>query len=136
MNNIEQARSLHKQKCNCAQAILVAFHEYLHVDPETAYKLGDGLGRGFGKKEHICGAVNAMGIVISAINAGDLSQMGLTKDFSASEVALCTDKFIDENGYMDCHSLLATNSEIRSCNDLVASCAKIINTYITERVVK
>ena len=39
MDRIIKARELHQEKCNCAQAILVAYHELMNIDELTAYKL-------------------------------------------------------------------------------------------------
>ncbi|MDD2592437.1 MAG: C-GCAxxG-C-C family protein [Erysipelotrichaceae bacterium] len=133
MDRINIARQLHKEKCNCAQAILVAYHDVMNIEKDQAYKLADGLGAGFGKMGGLCGAVNAMGIVISYINAGDLDHKGETKDESAKEVRLCAEKFMTKNKYLDCIPLKAENNDNRSCNDLVADCAMIIEEYIKER---
>ena len=133
MNKIETAVQLHQEHCSCAQCILVAYCDELGIDAQTAYKLGDGIGGGFGKMRNLCGALNAMGIVIGSLNSGTLDQKGLTKEKSMAEVRKCTEKFVEKNGSLLCGELLATNSDDRTCDDLVRDCAEIINEYIEER---
>lgn len=133
MDRIIKARELHQEKCNCAQAILVAYHDLMNIDELTAYKLSDALGGGYAQMKGLCGAVNAMGIVIGYINAGDLDHKGETKEFSAQEVRACTERFIAKNRSIECLTLKAENNQERSCNDLVADCAMIIEEYIKER---
>ena len=133
MDRILKARELHKEKCNCAQAILVSYHELMNIDELTAYKLSDALGGGFAQMKGLCGAVNAMGIVIGYLNAGDLNHKGETKEHSSQEVQLCVEKFIAKNNSLECSVLKSENDDNRSCNDLVANCAMIIEEYIKER---
>ncbi|MEA5027154.1 hypothetical protein SDC9_82784 [bioreactor metagenome] len=130
MNRIDLAKSLHQEHCSCAQAILVAYHQELGTDELTAYKIGDGLGAGYGKLRGLCGAVNAMGMVISAINSGTLQQKGATKEHTMTEVRACAEQFTAEYHSLLCSELLESNRETRTCNDLVAGCAQIIENYL------
>lgn len=133
MNKTETVLQLHKEKCSCAQCILVAYSDELGVDDLTAYKLGDGIGGGFGKMRNLCGAVNAMGIIIGSLNSGNLDQKGLTKEKSMEEVRKCVKKFTDKNNSLLCSELLAANSEDRTCDNLITDCSAIIEEYIEER---
>lgn len=64
MNKIENSIRLFKNGRNCAQAILETYASSANINSEIASKIGSGLGGGIGRKQHICGAVNAGAIII------------------------------------------------------------------------
>ena len=45
---------------NCAQSVLLAFHEEVGLDRNTALKLASSFGGGMGRMREVCGAVSAM----------------------------------------------------------------------------
>ena len=77
MTEIEKALKLHEQGNNCAQAILGAFAHRVDMDVNTAIKIGSGLGGGIGRRQHICGAINAGAIILGLKHSngipGDIS---------------------------------------------------------------
>jgi C_GCAxxG_C_C family probable redox protein len=52
---------------NCAQAVLATYFRVLGYDENLAHRLGAGLGGGIGRKQYVCGAVNAGAMVISLV---------------------------------------------------------------------
>lgn len=62
---LETASRTYKKGYTCSQAIFAAFAEELGLDEETAYRLMEGFGGGFGGKQEVCGAFSAAVAVIS-----------------------------------------------------------------------
>ncbi len=52
---------------NCAQAVLATYFRLLGYDESLAHRMGAGLGGGIGRKQYVCGAVNAGAMVLSLI---------------------------------------------------------------------
>jgi C_GCAxxG_C_C family probable redox protein len=64
MNKPDFAVTLFSQNYSCAQSILIAFADIVDLDEKVAFKIGAGLGGGIGRRQYICGAVNAGAIVL------------------------------------------------------------------------
>ncbi len=52
------------ESCNCAQAVLLSFHEELGLDPQTALKLASSFGGGMGRLREVCGALSGLFMVV------------------------------------------------------------------------
>ena len=57
MSYQEKADRLHKEGCNCCQAVIMACSERFGIPEEQAYRLGAFFGGGF-RCEEVCGAVS------------------------------------------------------------------------------
>ena len=57
----ERALALHKEGCNCAQAVLCAFSPRFGLDEQTAFRISEGFGGGIGgSHDNVCGAAAAI----------------------------------------------------------------------------
>ena len=108
-----RARQLHQQGCNCCQAVVLAFADLLPVTPEQAQAMAAPFGRGLSGLKQTCGCVNAMGMVC-----------GLTGNGHA--VRTLGQRFQEEHGDLNCFRLLQLQGQGHSCNDLVASAARLL----------
>lgn len=63
MNYKEKATAYFNQGYNCCQAVVLAFHQELGMDKETALKLASSFGAGMGGLREVCGAVSGMFMV-------------------------------------------------------------------------
>ena len=57
--------SVYKNGCTCSQAVIAAFAEDMGISPETAYRIMEGFGGGFGVRQEVCGAFSAAAAVVS-----------------------------------------------------------------------
>lgn len=55
----------YKNGCTCSQAVIAAFAEDMGISPETAYRIMEGFGGGFGGRQEVCGAFSAAVAVVS-----------------------------------------------------------------------
>lgn len=114
INSREQrARQLHQQGYNCCQSVVLAFEDLLPINAEQALALSAPFGRGLSGLREVCGCVSGMAIVC-----------GLTNH--SSEVKSLAEMFRSEHGDVNCGRLLQQGPQRHSCNDLVASAARLL----------
>lgn len=66
---INEAKKLHEQGFNCAQAVGVPFAEELGMPKELAVKALEGFGAGMGSREQACGALSGAVFIAGLKNA-------------------------------------------------------------------
>lgn len=107
----EKALKLFNEKYNCAQSILLAYNDIVGLDNETAYKIAQGFGGGYGRMGKTCGTLNAAVMVLSLkysnTTKGDMDNIMETRkivrsfinDFTANHNGInCTDILREEPG--------------------------------------
>jgi len=144
MKEIELALKLFSQGNSCAQAILGAFCSKVNLQPSVANKIGAGLGGGIGRRQHICGAINAGAIILSLKHSS-----GISGDIESKEKTnLMVGEFVRECermlGGAQCKDLLKidlsnpnerleakkTGLFQRVCNNAVEQTAEILEKYL------
>ena len=106
-----KARALHKQGCNCCQAVVMAYADKLPITPENAMNVAAPFGRGLAGTREVCGCVSGMAMVC-----------GLTGH--NADVRTLIEKFREENGDIVCGRLLASGK--KPCNEMVADAAGLL----------
>ncbi len=112
--------------------MLAVFADDLGMTQEMAFKIGEGLSGGFGARKELCGAVNAMGIVLSLKNSGGIDSNHATKQATCSMIDRATEIFIEKNGSHICKPLRDENTEIRTCDTLILDCIEITEMFLNE----
>ncbi len=144
MKETDLALKLFEEGNSCAQAILGAYAQKVNIDPKIALKIGAGLGGGLGRRQHICGAVNAGAIIL-----GLKYSNGIEGDLKSKEkVSEIVGKFVTECekilGSVQCKELLKidlTNPDeraaakeiglfVRVCNNAVVQAASVLEKYL------
>ena len=64
MDRPKQSVKLFEEGASCAQAILMVYGPLVGLSADQSTLIGSGLGGGIGRKQYICGAINAGAIVI------------------------------------------------------------------------
>ena len=105
------ARGLHRQGCNCCQAVVAAWADRLPIAGEAAMNVAAPFGRGLAGMREVCGCVSGMAMVC-----------GLTGH--TADVRGLIEKFRQENGDIVCGRLLATGK--KPCRELVADAAGLL----------
>ena len=108
-----RARQLHQQGYNCCQSVVMAFADLLPIPAEQALAMADPFGRGLSGLKQTCGCVNGMAMVC-----------GLCGQPQA--VRPLGQRFQEEHGELNCFRLLQQQGQGHSCNDLVASAARLL----------
>ena len=105
---MEKARGLHKQGCNCCQAVVMAYADKLPIEAKEAMNVAAPFGRGIAGTREVCGCVSGMAMVC-----------GLTGH--TSDVRPLIEKFREEHGDIVCGRLLQMGK--KPCNEMVAYAA-------------
>lgn len=98
---------------SCAQSVLATYLPLLGISEPLAHKMGAGLGGGIGRKQYVCGAVNAGAIVLSTYFGNETSADPEQKEYAAERVRQLMDNFERQFGSAQCRDLLGvdTNTE-------------------------
>jgi len=144
MTEKEIALKLFAEGNSCAQAILGGYCVKINLDTPSALKIGAGLGGGIGRRQHICGAINAgaiiLGLKYSSGIAGDIESKENTSKIVGDFVLECERSL----GSSQCKDLLkidlsnpdermaAKKSGLfdRVCNNAVEQTAIILEKYL------
>jgi len=122
MDRIETAVKLFEKGSNCAQSILLSYADSIDIDKELASRLGAGLGGGVGRKQYICGAVNAGALVLSMKYGNSSPDEKDKKKESYKQVEAFITKMEEELGDVNCSSLLeidiSSEQGIKKAKDL------------------
>ena len=133
----ERALALHKEGCNCAQAVLCAFSPRFGLDERTAFRISEGFGGGIGgSHDNVCGAAAAIYMLAGLKNSSGAAADGLTKKDTYARVRSLSEAFAEENGSNICRELLELNGQRKlTCADRVASECRIVERLLLDELV-
>ncbi|MCR5787009.1 MAG: C-GCAxxG-C-C family protein [Acholeplasmatales bacterium] len=120
-NKIEYALNLKHTRCNCAQAVIMAYQDELGLTEEQICAIGSGFGTGMGNTKGVCGA-----LIGATIVAGLLNKSGVNTKLIASDMM---DRFIEESKALYCGDLkgVKTHQMLTSCDDCITNAIKILD---------
>lgn len=149
MSRVERAKEYFMQGYACSQAVALTFSDLIGLEEEMIAKLTLPFGGGLGRLRLTCGAVSGMAFVIGAVfTEGENSPENKKKTYAITqELSL---KFKEEYGSLICQELLngmgvpvqvggeaeartETYYKKRSCADMVAFTAGILESYLIEQ---
>lgn len=110
-----KAHALHKQGCNCCQAVVMAYADKLPIDAKAAMDMAAPFGRGLAGTREVCGCVSGMAMVC-----------GLTGH--TAEVRPLIEKFREEQGDIVCARLLAQGK--KPCGEMVADASGLLTDIL------
>ncbi len=141
----EKAKEYFLEGYNCAQSVVMAYHEDLGLDPEMAAKMASSFGGGMGRLREVCGAVSGSLLVAGLLKgySDPRDQEGKTAQYELVQKLAAA--FKEKNGTFICRELLgldhqsdvpvpeartAAYYEKRPCADLVADAARILDEIL------
>ena len=149
MSREERAKEYFMQGYACSQAVALTFSDLIGLEEEMIAKLTLPFGGGLGRLRLTCGAVSGMAFVIGAVfTEGENSPENKKKTYAITqELSL---KFKEEYDSLICQELLngmgvpvqvggeaeartETYYKKRSCADMVAFTAGILESYLIEQ---
>ena len=114
---IDKALELKHSGCNCCQAVVLAYADKLPVSEDVAAKMAAPFGRGISGLRETCGCVSGMALVCGLCN-----QKMMVKGLG--------ERFREENGSLNCQTLLQKQGKDHSCADLVACAARLLGEAV------
>ena len=148
MTHEEKAVQAFRSGANCAQSVVVAFHEELDMDEATALRLASSFGGGIGRLREVCGAVSGMLMVYGMLCGYDDISDQEAKKAHYTHVQALVNRFREIHGTFICRELLelqkGENSDptpternaqffhARPCADYVATAAKLLDEALKQ----
>jgi len=133
---------------NCAQAVLLAYRDWLNLDEATALSIASGFGGGVGRTRGMCGAFSAM-VMLAAHLAEAENAEGDDRPAAYAMVQRMKQEFEAVNGSVICSTLLnkpkdqpeapipdARDAEYyrkRPCAKIVASACDVLDRLAYEK---
>lgn len=131
-SRVEQTIKLHDKGYNCAQSVLCTYCDLVGLDRETAFKIGEGLGKGLGNMEGSCGALTAAcvlaGFYMSSANLEEPDSKQRTYAVTRDIV----EHFQHNTGTLRCREIRGedTGTPIRSCPDCIRTGARLVEMLL------
>ena len=149
MSRTERAKAYFLEGYACSQAVALAFADVCGVDEGTMSKIMLPFGGGLGRLRLTCGAVSGMAAVVGLLYSKEENTPENKKQTYAIVQELCG-QFKDKCGSLICEELLANMKvavevggeaeprtkeyyQKRSCADMVAFTAGILEEYLREQ---
>lgn len=138
----EKAKEYFLEGYNCSQAVVLAYHEELGLDKETAARLASSFGGGMGRLREVCGCVSGMLLVAGMKDGYSDPKDPAAKKAHYELVQKLAGAFREENGSIICRELLGLDHKSdaptpeartkeyyakRPCADLAANAARILD---------
>lgn len=149
MTHEEKALQYFTDGANCAQAVVLAFHDEIGMDESTAARLASSFGGGIGRLREVCGAVSGMMMVYGLLRGYDDLQDPEAKKAHYANVQALANRFREEKGSIICRELLSLHENeqndpvpaprdakffhSRPCMGFVQSAAKLLDEALNGR---
>jgi C_GCAxxG_C_C family probable redox protein len=104
------AAAMTSQTTNCAQSVINAFVDDIHLDRATALKLSLGFGGGMGHTGGTCGAVTAAYMVLGLKQGLDINSPKANRDKLYAQIQEFNKRFKELHGSINCSELLGGNN--------------------------
>jgi len=148
MERSKLAVELFKNGYSCAQSVLIAYAEEVGLDSEIAFRIAAGLGAGIGKRQYICGAINAGAMVLGLKYGNYTANDKKTKEKVSNLVGSFVDDCELKLGGSQCLELIKIdlkNDELkqyasdcgffdRVCTNAVEQTAIILEKYLQANI--
>ena len=108
-DNFKNVAEKFKSGSNCAQAVLSVYFPLLDLDDKIGHKMGAGLGAGIGRKQYVCGAVNAGAIILSLFYGDEEPGQKDKKKLAYEKVRNYIDLFEREFGTSQCREIIGVD---------------------------
>lgn len=106
MTHAEKAVQAFTDGANCAQSVLVAYHEDLGISESEALRLASSFGGGIGRLREVCGAVSGMLMVYGLLHGYDDIHDPAVKRAHYANVQALVNRFKEIHGSFICRELL------------------------------
>ena len=130
---LKRAGRLYGSGCTCSQAVFCAFAQELGLEEETAYRMMEGFGGGFGALQEVCGAFAAAVAIISwhtSSGSGD----GASKPETYCAVQRAAEIFRQEYGSIRCKEILHGQApKAFQCGMKVKDAVLLVRKVLAER---
>jgi C_GCAxxG_C_C family probable redox protein len=143
----ERAIESFRSGLNCAQAVVTAYSDELHLDNNLAQSVSCAFGGGMGRLQETCGAVTGSFMVLGIHTCNKITENKVRKEVSYAMVQKFAEKFRELNGSTDCIDLLKCDLKTEEgnryakennlfetvCEKCIADSINIVNELLEEK---
>lgn len=124
----DKAVELKHDKCNCAQAVALAFNDITDVNDNIIYRITQAFGGGLGGMDGHCGALSGAAAIIGLVYDDKKTAMMKTRNIS--------DSFKDRNKTLICRELkgIDRGEALRSCDDCVRDASEFLERELRDAI--
>lgn len=128
LTRAEQAIAFHNKGYNCAQSVIFAFADQCNAEPETLFKITEGLGLGMGGMDGTCGAISAAAVLSGLLTSTANLEKPDSKGATYKKARACIQAFKEKNSSVVCRELkgIDTGNVLRACPDCIRDAVAII----------
>ncbi len=108
-NRTEEAVQKFRSGSNCAQSVLSTYLPALGIPAPVAHRMGAGLGAGVGRKQLLCGALNAGAIVLSTHFGNEENGDTARKEMALERVRHLVDEFEEKFTSAQCIDIIGVD---------------------------
>jgi len=144
-NRVETAVLKFQSGSNCAQAVLSTYLPAFGIQESIAHKMGTGLGAGFGRKQYVCGALNAGAIVLSTLLGNETNDDADRKEVTLERVHQFINRFEAKFNSSQCIEIIGIDistvegqtkaSDANVFREICDSCVKEVCLQLEEELV-
>lgn len=143
----EKARKYFLEGYNCAQSVLLAYHEELGIDRKTAAQMASSFGGGMGRLREVCGAFSGICLAVGLKQGYSEPKDQEGKKAQYELIQKLAKEFETRSGSIVCRELLGLDHRSdapvpavrtaeyykkRPCAELVADAAEILEHLVFE----
>lgn len=122
----DKAVELKHDKCNCAQAVALAFNDITDIDDDIIFRITQAFGGGLGGMDGHCGALSGAAAIIGLVYDDKKTAMMKIRNIS--------DAFKDRNKTLICRELkgIDRGEVLRSCDDCVRDVSEFLERELVD----
>lgn len=131
----QDAKQLHKNDYNCAQAFLCSYKDELLIDEKILFQLAEGLGRGVAGLEEMCCIPILTSMITSYLETSDADLAAPRSKLKTYAFAKCLAMdFKEKIGSLKCRDILEENKKRnnRCCTNVIQIGIKILDECLRE----
>ena len=135
MDRKERASELHKNGCNCAQAVACAFCKDFGIDENEMFRITEGFGLGMGVMG-MCGALSGMTVIIGLDNCkGSIDEGSKSKGDTYGKLREYIGRFKEKNGSIVCREIkgVDTGKVLCSCRQCILDAVELTELYLESK---
>lgn len=133
-DKLKKAMQAYGKGYTCSQAVFCAYAKEMGINDETACRIMEGFGGGFGGMQEICGALAAACAIISYYSSDGVPEMGEKRQKIYQKVKDAAEIFKQEYGGITCRQVLKGESpKAFKCGMKVKDAVLIINKILSEK---
>ena len=128
--NVAEAVKNYQSGYTCSQAVICAYADKIGLDRETAFRMFEGFGAGFGGLQEVCGAFSAAAAVISYSTSDGKLNSSQSKQTTFVKIKEAASAFEEKFSSIVCRDVLSGEKpQPLKCGEKVRIAAELVEEF-------